>query len=86
MSREDEIRKEILLQLYAVRPLALTPERIVRDAKKNDYDYSAGEIRREAAFLCDENLIVKIEEPGTTTVMYRINANGVSGYEQKYAS
>jgi hypothetical protein len=84
MSREESIRKEILFQLYAVRPLALSPERIALDARKNDYDYTAKEVRREAEFLGDEGLIFKIEEPGTSVVMYRIHANGVKQYERKY--
>ncbi len=86
MTRENEIRKEILFQLYAVRPLALAPDRIVRDARKNDYDYTEREVRSEAQFLCDEGLIFEIKEPGTTCVMYRIHANGVRHYEAKFAA
>ncbi|MGA2750731.1 MAG: hypothetical protein ABSG59_18320 [Verrucomicrobiota bacterium] len=86
MKREEEIRKEILFQLYAVRPLALTPDRISRDATKQRYDYTASDIRREAEFLADENLIVRVNEPGTTAVMYRIHAAGVRHYEQNLAA
>ena len=86
MSREDLIRKEILLQVYAARPLALTPERIARDAKKNDYDYSASEIERELFFLNDENLIKRVEIPGVTALGYRISSIGIRQYEQKYAA
>lgn len=86
MKREDQIRKEILMQLYATRPIALTPERIQRDAHKQGYDYSVSEVKREAAFLCDEGLIFKIEEPGTTSIMYRIHASGVRHYEQNLAA
>ena len=86
MTRENQIRKEILFQLYAVRPIALAPDRITRDAKKQDYDYSETEIRREAQFLADENLILKISEPGTTVLMYRIASAGVRHYEQTYAA
>jgi len=84
--RTNDIRKEILLQLYAVRPLALTPERIQRDAAKQRYDFTTSEIRREAEFLADESLVVRINEPGITTVLYRIHANGVRHYEQDCAA
>ena len=86
MKREDLIRKEILFQLYAVRPLALSPERIARDAQKNGYDYTVSEVRREAAFIADEQLIIKISEPGTTSQMFRIGSAGVRAYEERYAS
>ena len=86
MTREDQIRKEILFQLYAVRPLALSPERIERDAQKNGYDYTKMEIRREAQFIADEQLIIKISEPGTTSQMFRIGNQGVRAYEERYAS
>jgi hypothetical protein len=86
MNRADEIRKEILLQLYAVRPLALSAARLARDAKKNDYDYSAVEIRRELDFLNDEKLIAPVTEPGVTQQLWRINSAGIRQYEQKYAA
>jgi len=84
MTRPDEIRKEILLQLYACRPLARAPERIHRDARKFRYDYSQKEIECELEFLADENLLIRISEPGTTCRMYRIHANGVRHYEQNF--
>lgn len=86
MSREESIRKEILFQLYAVRPLALAPERIARDAAKQNYDYTATEVRREAVFLADEQLVIRIEEPGTTVMLFRIASQGVRLYEQTYAA
>lgn len=86
MSRENEIRKEILLQLYAVRPLALSTERIARDALKNDYDYSIAEIKRELSFLADRGLVILIPDAVGTANLYRIHANGVTHYEQNFAA
>ena len=86
MTRENLIRKEILFQLYALRPIALSPDRIARDAVKQGYDYTPTEIRKEAQFLLDEGLIFKIEEPGTTVLLYRIHAAGVKHYEQNLAA
>jgi len=86
MSRADDIRKEILLQLYAVRPLALSAERLARDARKNDYDYSATEIARELVFLADTGLLVAVASPATTARYHRITAAGVTHYEQNYAA
>jgi repressor of nif and glnA expression len=82
MSRENDIRKEILMQLYAVRPLSLSPSRIARDAAKADYDYSEREIKRELQFLEDEKLLVADREPGQTGKIYRISATGITHYEE----
>ena len=86
MTREDAIRKEILLQLYAVRPLTVSPDRIARDAKKQGYDYSVTEIKRELQFLSDRLLVIEIGDPATTAKLYRIHANGVAHWEQNYAA
>ena len=86
MTRENDIRKEILLQLYATRPLALSAERIARDAKKNDYDYSATEVKRELVFLQDKSLVILIPDEIGTANLYRIHALGVTHYEQHYAA
>lgn len=86
MKREDQIRKEALFQLYAVRPLTLDAARIERDARKQGYDYAKSEIERELVFLADEGLLIRISEPGTTCTRYRIHANGVRHYEQNYAA
>jgi len=86
MTRPEQIRKEILLQLYASRPLALTSERVCRDARKEGYDFSAGEIARETQFLLDEGLAVEFMARGTTDRLCRISAEGVRSYERLYQS
>lgn len=86
MTREDAIRKEILLQLYAVRPLTVSADRLARDAKKQGYDYSATEIKRELQFLSDRLLVIEIGDPITTAKLYRIHANGIAHWEQTYAA
>jgi DNA-binding PadR family transcriptional regulator len=84
--RSNDIRKEILMQLYALRPLSITPKRIAKDAKKQNYDYSEHEIKSELQFLEDEKLVIGEREPGTTGKVYRIHALGVTTYEEKYAA
>jgi hypothetical protein len=84
--RNDDIRKEVLMQLYAVRPLSLTPKRLARDAAKAGYDYTETDIKREVQFLEDDHVVIGEREPGTTGKVYRISALGVTHYEEKYAS
>lgn len=86
MSRENDIRKEVLMQLYAVRPLQLSAARLARDARKAGYNYAESEIVRELYFLTDSGLINSATQPGTTEMVYRINAAGVTHYEQNFAA
>lgn len=86
MTRENLIRKEILFQLYAVRPLPLSADRIARDARKNDYDYTERDVAREAQFLVDEHLIDPVNDPAGTTKRYRILSAGIRHYEETYAA
>ena len=86
MTRPEQIRKEILLQLYASRPLALTAGRMARDARKEGYDYSAADIARETQFLLDEGLAVEFAAAGSTERHCRISAEGVRQYETLYQS
>jgi len=83
MRREEQIRKEILLQLYASRPLALSAERLERDATKEGYDYTKREIARELQFLIDEEVVIRVETAGTAVVLFRIGPAGVRLFEQE---
>ena len=85
MTRQNSIRKEILLQLYASR-LPLSVEHMQREAKKNDYDYTVTEMKNESQFLADDSLIVQVANPGSTEIKYRILSAGVRQYEQTYAA
>lgn len=81
----DEIRKELLFQLYAVRPLVRSAEQIERECRKQQLGASIQQVKQELQFLADEGLLILIQEPGTTSRLYRIHANGVRHYEQTYA-
>ena len=48
MTRNQEIRKEVLLQLYGIRPLPLSPYAILRRAQ---FDFTEREIKAECEFL-----------------------------------
>lgn len=82
----DEIRKEVLFQLYAVRPLTRTAEQIERECRKHQMVVGVQQVRQELQFLADEGLLILIAEPGTTVKLFRIHASGVRHYEQTYAA
>jgi Fe2+ or Zn2+ uptake regulation protein len=83
VTRQEEIRREVLLQLYGCRPLTQDADSIHRETRKQRQDYGLSEIKQELVFLADEGLLIEILEPGTTYRRYRIHANGVRHYEQE---
>jgi len=86
MKRQEQIRKEILLQAYAARPLALTVPRITRDSRKQGYDYGPQEIAQELDFLAEEKLLTLVPSAGSTELHYKISGEGVRNYEQHFAA
>lgn len=84
--RNNQLRKEILFQAYGRRPVAVSVESIHRECQKQRFDFLKLEIERELSFLCDRNLIFKIEDKLGTAHLFRIHADGVAYYEQNYAA
>jgi hypothetical protein len=83
-ARGDAIRKEVLFQAYALRPVPVSLDGIHRECVKQRFDYSRLEISREVQFLCDRGLLFQIEDRGGTAHLYRIHAEGVAYYQQNY--
>lgn len=86
MERREEIRKELLFQFYALRPLSRDLTDVMRECAKRRLDFTKSEISSELQFLSDEGLLIEINEPGTTCRRWRIHAQGVRHYEQNYAA
>jgi repressor of nif and glnA expression len=82
MTRPQEIRKEILLQLYAARPLAKSAAFMAREAKKTGYDYRETEVVAECAFLDGGELIEK-KRDGSGEIRYAITHKGILEYENQ---
>ena len=79
MTRNQEIRKEVLLQLYGIRPLPLSPYAILRRAQ---FDFTEREIKAECEFLKHQGLAAPIEDPATGETKYLITARGILEQEQ----
>jgi hypothetical protein len=60
MTRETDIRKEILFQLIALRPLASSCATMARQARKAGLIYSEAELRKEAEFLVGLGKLQKV--------------------------
>lgn len=85
MSRQDEIRKEILFQAYALRPLPVSASKIHKRCRKEQMDFSLAEIIRELPFLVGEKILQTKEMPGVTELHYDITSTGVRHYENNFA-
>ena len=84
--RNNSLRKEILFQLYAVRPSPRTPAVIINEARKQHMDFTMTEIQSELEYLTDQGLLIPITMSGTSERLYRIHANGVNLYEREYSA
>src|SRR5206468_3720469 len=63
MTRNQEIRKEVLLQLYGLRPMPLSVLAIARRARRAQFDYTEQELRAECEFLRGQGLAAAVEDP-----------------------
>jgi hypothetical protein len=82
MTREQDIRKEVLLQLHAMRPLPASASLISRQAVKSGLDFTPSEVGRECVFLLDQGLVTTVQDPVSGEQKYRITAKGVITHEQ----
>jgi len=85
MSLKDDIRKEILFQAYARRPLPISGSKVLRECKKLQMNVTLDDIVRELPFLAGERLLEPYAMPGVTELHYVISAAGVRHYEQNFA-
>ena len=84
-NRNDEIRKEVLFQHWAIKAPLCAAE-IHRECQKRRMDYSHQECREAQEFLADDGLLSAVQMPGSSAQFFRINSNGQRHYEQTYAA
>jgi hypothetical protein len=83
MTRNQDIRKEVVLQLYGARPLWRTPAGMERAAHKLGLDFTEAEIRAEAEFLVGQHLAATCVDPTSGERRYRITSAGILNYENE---
>jgi len=81
MNRNEEIRHECLLQLYASRSVPLSAAHIRKVARGEQFDFNEHEILNELQFLIDQKLAEIVPNIGTGEIRYRLNGNGVLHWE-----
>lgn len=81
MTRDQDIRKEVLFQLFAAGiGLALDPARIARVANRNGLDMTPKEAREACLFYVDAKQAAPVQMPDGA-VFYRITRDGVLAWE-----
>ena len=82
MTRNQEIRKEVLLQLYGLRPLPLSAHAIARRARRAQFDFTEREIEAECEFLRGQGLAGPVVDPASGERKYVITSRGVLEQEK----
>ena len=77
MTRNHEIRNEVLLQLYGMRPLPLSPFAIARRARRAQFDFTETEIKAECEFLAGQGLASAVEDPASGETKHAITSRGI---------
>jgi DNA-binding transcriptional regulator PaaX len=81
MTRAQEIRHEVLLQLYGSQVIAISIEHIKRVCKRAGFDYSETELRDALFFLRGQGFAEYVVDEGTGEQRYRITSKGTLHYE-----
>jgi hypothetical protein len=82
MTRAQEIRHEVLLQLHgAGSSIAISPAHIGKVAKRQGFDYSETEVRDALFFQVGQGHAEKLTDPATGEVRYRITSRGMIQFE-----
>lgn len=81
MTRAQEIRHEVLLQLYGSGSIPISIEHIRRVCKRAGFDYSETELRDALHFHKGQGFAEQLTDSGTGEVRYRITSAGILQYE-----
>jgi hypothetical protein len=82
MTRNQQIRNEVLLQLYGMRPVPLSPFSIARRAQRAQFDFTEREIQAECEFLVGQALASSHTDPTTGETKYSITSQGILEQEK----
>lgn len=82
MTRPQQIRDEILLQLYgAGQRIGLTAEHMAHTSRRQGDDFSAAEFTEECLFVVGQGFAERIQAAATGEVRFRITSAGKLEFE-----
>lgn len=83
MTRAQEIRHEVLLQLYGSGRIPISVEHIRRVCKRAGFDYSDTELRDALFFLKGQGFAEALTDAATGEVRHRITSTGILQFENE---
>ncbi len=83
MTRTQEIRHEVLTQLYGAGSIAISTEHIKRVCRHEDFDYTEGEIREALFFLKGQGMSEEVPDRTTGIIRHRITSAGMLQHENQ---
>lgn len=88
MTRAQLIRKECLLQLYAVtnKEFGITATAIRKQCRHEALDYSETEIRDALYFLKGQGFVETTRDETSGEARHRITSKGIMEFEDNYAA
>lgn len=81
MTRAQEIRHEVLLQLYGSQSIPVSKAHIRKVAKRGGFDYTETEIGDAVFFLNGQGFAEALRDEATGETKYRITSRGTLHYE-----
>jgi hypothetical protein len=82
MTREHDIRHEVLLQLYgAGLGISRSPAQMARVAKRDGADFSPAEMLQGCLFQVGQGFAIKTVNPASGEQKFEINSAGVLHWE-----
>ena len=82
MTPEQEMRKEVLMQLYGANPLTLSPAQILREARRGGMESATSlDVAKALPVLLDGKFCEKEPDPATGETRYRITGQGILHWE-----
>jgi len=85
MTRAQEIRDEVLLQLKgAGQRLGLTSEHMSKRARREGEDFSVDEILEGALFLVGQGFAERMQSAASGEIRFRITSKGVLEFESNH--
>jgi predicted transcriptional regulator len=85
MKRSQEIRDEVMLQLYgAGAHITHTAEFITKQANRAGSDYDADEVKSALVTLADDGLVAKEPNEITQVTGFRITSKGTRLWEETH--
>ena len=84
--QDEEALKECLMQLYGSKPIGRTVAQIHRASVKQQLQLTENDSHAALVALCADKLVIAEQPGGSLAKSYRITAEGVRVYRERFAA